>query len=309
MKPALFTTIILAAVSINSQASLVDRLIQRLSQDIYTDGHGVGLPVKVGETEVGKKYRQSFVKLNGITSFVDGLGLTQYENNNIGLLLVKEGNTEEPAFNTISETAGYDKFTDWKNGTEFLKVLRKYTKENGCIPKITSLSHGWASDRRGEGKGLTGDKGLNGIYASMVDLPRSIGKFGTKTISKDLKSEVAKGNIKFCSYCVAQFYACNISAKFAREFTEVSGCQAAVATGQNSPQFQSFESKVERQKVFSGAHYWKSAAGVWAERYTNEQRENGERLGSWYRSTPIKNTQGKVISISEENLGETYISL
>ena len=96
---------------------------------------------------------------------------------------------------------------------------------------------------------------------------------------------------------------------YASSFSKVTGCQAIVATGQNSPWFQSFETPVERQSVFKGAHYWKSEAGVWAESNTEARKKGYESLGSWYRSTPIKDEFGNVTDVVSENLGSQYIAL
>lgn len=300
---------VLAVLSFNSQASIFDRLVEKLSQDIYTAFHGEGLPLKVGTTEVGAKYRNAFIQKNGIVSTVDEYGITQFENNEFGLALLKRGNDDE-AFGNILDKRNYDVMDEWKNGPQFIKELKQYTKDYGCVPKLISLSHGWASGGRpGEGSGLSGSKGFNGIYATSENLPGLLARAGARSLGKHLKDEIEDGEIKFCDLCVAQFYACNISAKFAKTFTEVTGCQTVVATGQNSPYFQSFETDEDKQRVYRGAHYWKSAAGVWDERHTDEQRAKGERKASWYRSTPIKNARGEVIGISEENLGEQYISL
>lgn len=297
------------AISVNAQASIFDRLVEKLSKDIYSSYHGENLPKKVGESEAGLKYRQQFIEKNNIKVYKDDLGLTQFDGNEFGLALLKKGN-DDRAFETIMDKRDYDNREDWKNGSQFIKELKRYTKDYGCIPKLNSLSHGWASGGRpGEAAGLSGSKGFNGFFATSGDLPGLIARAGTRTVGKHLRKEIEDGEIKFCDLCVAQFYACNIDPKFAKTFSEVTGCQAVVATGQNSPNFQSMKTEEDKKRVYNGAHYWKSAAGVWAERHTDEQKANGERKASWYRSTPIKNAQGKVIGISEENLGETYISL
>ncbi len=292
-----------------TQASLFDRITAKLTEDVYSSFHGEGLPTKVGETNVGAQYRQNFIQKNNIKVYKDDLGLTQFDGNEFGLALLKKGN-DDRAFETIMEQRDYDTREDWKNGSQFIKELKRYTKDYGCIPKINSLSHGWASGGRpGEANGLSGNKGFNGFFATTDDLPGFIARAGTRTISKHLREVIEDGKVKFCNSCIAQFYACNIGPEFARTFTEVTGCQTVVATGQNSPYFQSMKTEEDKQKVYRGAHYWKSAAGVWAERHTDEQKARGERKASWYRSTPIKNGAGQVIGVSEENIGEVYISL
>ncbi len=295
--------------TLQAEASLFDRIRARLSEDIYTSYHGEGLPLYVGKKPQAEKYRSDFMKKNGITQRKDDLGLIQFDGNDFGMTLIKDGNDDQ-AFLNILGKRNHDQSYEWRNGPQFIKVLRRYTRDYGCIGKITSLSHGWASGGRpGEGSGLSGDRGFNGLYATGGDLPRSLARAGARTLEVSLREEIEEGNIKFCNLCVAQFYSCNISAKFAKTFTEVSGCQAAVATGQNSPQFQSFETEEETRKVYEGAHYWKSAAGIWAERHSPEDRAAGRRKASWYRSTPVKGANGQVLSVIEENLGETYISL
>lgn len=282
---------------------------ERLSREIYTSFHGEGLPKKVGKVQIAIDYRERFKNAYGITSFIDELGLTQYRGNEIGLALLKRGNNDAAFFNILSKR-DYQEMDEWRNGPQFLKSLKNYTKDNGCISKITSLSHGWASGGRpGEGSGLSGNRGMNGLYATDDDLPGFIARLGARSLNKDLREDIEKGDVKFCNLCVVQFYSCNLSAKFAKSFAQVSGCQVALATGQNSPYFQSLATEQDKEKVYEGSHYWKSGAGVWAERHTDEQKARGERLGSWYRATPIKNLSGNVTGISEENLGELYIAL
>jgi len=272
---------------------------------IFSPSQGHNLPKKVGKRSEALNYRQEYMNQMGITSFVDSLGILQFDGNNGGLGLIKKGNTDEAAFLTVLNQENYRELLEWKNGPEFIEVLKEYTSRNGCIPKITSVSHGWISeDRPGEGDGLSGNKGHNGIFATEADLPTGFKKFGSRSLEKDLAEAVNSGEVQFCGRCIAQFYACNISAKFASTFATVSGCQAIVATGMNSPFFQS-----DNRKIYSGAHHWKSAAGVWAERHTDAQRARGERLGSWYRATPLKDSNGQVRSYVEENLGEKYIAL
>lgn len=300
---------ILCFLAPSAQASLYDRIVAKLTKEIFTSYHGEGLPLKVGESEAGKKYRASFIEKYGIVTYTDELSLTQFRNNDFGLALLKKGN-DDAAFENIMSQRNYTSREDWKNGNQFIKELKSYTKEHGCIPKLNSLSHGWASGGRpGEAAGLSGSKGFNGFFATDGDLPGLLARSGTATVNGDLKKAVEKGDIKFCGSCIAQFYACNIAPKFADVLAKVSGCQVVVATGQNSPYFQSLKTEEDKQRVYSGPHYWKSAAGVWAERHTDEQRANGERKASWYRATPIKNASGEVVDVKGENLGESYISL
>lgn len=302
--------LIAAALTTSTQASFLDFIVAKFMENSYTSFHGEGVPKKVGELEVAKKYRQDFINEFGITSEVDELGIKKFFNNEFGLALLKKGNDDEAAFNTVLSQKNYDQLLEWRNGPQFIKVLKKYTKENGCIPKVLSVSHGWRSEGRdGEGHGLSGNKGINGIFASKEDLPKSLGRFGTRSLNEHMKEAIEDGDIKFCGSCVAQFYACNISADFAEVFAEVSGCQTVVATGQNSPYFQSSATPEDRQRVYEGAHYWKSAAGVWAESSSQAKKNGYDALGTWVRATPVKNQDGKVQKVVKENLGNQYISL
>ncbi len=294
----------------SSHASLISFIQKKLMKASFSSFHGEGLPKKVGKKSYAVEYRKDFMDRMGIYSEVDELGLEQYSGNNIGLALIKKGNDDEAAFNTVLAQKNYRSLDEWRNGPQFLDSLEKYTEKYGCIPKITSVSHGWrSSERTGEGNGLSGNNGINGIYASSRDLPKSVGKFGTRSLDKDLAERVAEGKIQFCGSCVAQFYACNVGADFAKIFSQVSGCQTVVATGQNSPWFQSSATDEDRQRVYKGAHYWKSAAGVWEESNTEAKKKGYDALGSWYRSTPVKNSRGQVTDIISENLGGQYISL
>ena len=302
MFKSLFLTSLMV-ISISGKAQIFN--LGRSQDQIFSPAHGYDLPKKVGKKAQAKSYRQQYMDQMGVSSFIDELGITQFSGNDNGLALIKKGNTDEGAFLTVLNQRNYKEVLEWKNGPEFIEVLKRYTSRNGCIPKITSVSHGWISeDRPGEGDGLSGNKGTNGIFATEGDLPTGFKKFGSRSLQKDMKEAVDSGEIQFCGRCVVQFYACNISAKFASTFAAVSGCQAVVATGMNSPIFQS-----DNRKVYAGAHYWKSDAGVWAERHTDAQRARGERLGSWYRATPVKDASGRVRSLVEENLGKEYIAL
>ena len=308
LKTILVATVVMS--SVNTHANFFSRILGDPLANIFTSSHGAGVPKKVGAKKAALEYRAQFKKQMGITSYTDSLGLTQYQGNDIGIALIKKNNTDEAAFITVLNQKDYTERLEWKNGPGFIEALKEYTARNGCIPKVTSVSHGWRStERPGEGKGLSGSKGHNGIYATQDDLPEAVRKLGSRSLSKDMQAGVDSGEIKFCSSCVAQFYACNIAAKFADTFSKVSGCQTVVATGLNSPMFQSLATTADKQKVYAGAHYWQSAAGVWGERHTDNQRARGERAASWYRSTPIKDASGRVKGIVSENLGQQYISL
>lgn len=302
--------VLTATIATTTNAGLYSIVIENFMQKVFTETHSEGLPPKVETSAFAEEYRENFLAEMGIISSESELGIEEFQNNDKGLALIKRGNDDEAAFLNVLRNKTYNKFREWKNGPDFIKALEEYTKENGCIPKLTSVSHGWrSSERPGEGSGLSGSKGINGIFASADDLPSSIGKLGTRSLEKDLKNAITKGKVKFCSVCVAQFYSCNISTKFAKTFTQVSGCQTVVATGQNSPYFKSFENATEKKKVYAGAHYWSSGAGVWDERQTPEMKERGEMMGTWFRSTPVQNAKGEVIDIVEENLGPVYISI
>ncbi len=306
MKKTTAVTLIALTCSLGANAGILERFMK----DVFTSYHGEGLPKKVAVRSEAVEYRKRFINRMGIIELKNELGLTVYENNDSGLALIKKGNDDEAAFNTVLNQRDYSTLLEWKNGPSFIKALKEYTSRNGCIPKIVSVSHGWrSSERTGEGSGLSGTNGINGIYSKEGNLPSSLGRLGTRSIEKDLAEAVRSGEVQFCDYCVAQFYACNISANFAKAFAKVSGCQSVVATGQNSPYFQSSETSADRNRMYKGAHYWLSAAGVWEERQTDAMKSRGEKLGTWYRATPLKDSSGRVTKIVEENLGDLYISL
>lgn len=311
MRTILIFRIILALfVHTSANASLIDDFIEKYMNKVFSDSHGQGLPVVVIEMPEALSYREDFISRMGIEKRVDDSGLIQFSNNKEGLGLIKKSNENEPAFELILSKKNFKNLVSWKNGKAFIKALKSYTKENGCIPKIVSTSHGWRSARRtGEGHGLSGKKGFNGIYVDYEHGPRGIAKSGAKTFKDHLQKEIDSGDIKFCSSCMAQFYACNVSTYFATSFAEMSGCQTVVATGQNSPLFQKRDEDGGYKKIYNGAHYWKSESGVWEERQTEEMKRNNELKGSWFRATPIKNDQDEVIDLIKENLGKQYISL
>mgnify|MGYP000648668328 CR=1 FL=1 len=293
-----------------ASASVIDGFIEKYMTEVFSNGHGEGLPAVVAESPQAISYREDFMTKMEIEQRIDEDGLTRFSNNNMGLGLVKKSNEDEPAFELILSKKNFNKLVSWKNGKAFIKALKKYTKENGCIPKIVSTSHGWRSSQRsGEGHGLSGKSGFNGIYVDYKHGPRGVAKTGAKTFEDDVQKEVDKGSIKFCSSCVAQFYACNVSTYFASSFAKMSGCQTVVATGQNSPFFQERDEDGGYSKIYNGAHYWKSESGVWEERQTEEMKRNNERKGSWFRATPLKNEHNEVIELIKENLGRKYIAL
>ncbi|ATH08241.1 hypothetical protein BIY24_09845 [Halobacteriovorax marinus] len=306
----LITTLLLSSLSVSStSASVIDDFIAKYMTKVFSSSHGEGLPLKVGELSEGVEYRNHFMETMGIEA-LERDGMTLYTGNNKGLGLVKKSNEDEPAFDLILSKNNFNSLVSWKNGKKFIKALKDYTKDNGCIPKITSTSHGWRSEgRTGEGHGLSGKSGFNGIYVDYEHGPEKIAKTGSRTFKDDLIKEIKKGKIKFCSSCIAQFYACNVSTYFADSFAKMSGCQTVVATGQNSPYFQERDADGGYTRIVNGSHYWKSAAGVWEERQTEEMTLNNERKASWYRSTPIRNSQNEVIDLVKENLGELYIAL
>ena len=302
--------ILILFIQQTTQASVLDDFIEKYMNKVFSKGHGAGLPAVVVEMPEALSYREDFIDKMNIERTYDNNGLIRFSNNNKGLGLVKKSNEDEPAFELILSKKNFNNLVVWKNGKAFIKALKSYTKDNGCIPKIVSTSHGWRSARRtGEGHGLSGKKGFNGIYVDDAHGPRGIAKSGAKTLKADVQKEIDNGSIKFCSTCVAQFYACNVSTYFASSFAKMSGCQTVVATGQNSPFFQERDEDGGYSSIYNGAHYWKSESGVWAERQTPEMKRNNERKGSWFRATPIKNEQNEVIDLIKENLGRKYIAL
>lgn len=314
MKISKVTVVALFALGVNANANanfLINFLAKKLMKDSYSHYHGEGVPKKVGENPYAVEFRKNFMDENGIAQSTDELGLEEFTGNKIGLALLKKSNEGEAAFQNVLAKKNYQTLDHWKNGPQFLKALERYTEENGCIPKLMSISHGWRSEgRRGEGNGLSGDKGINGIFATTKDLPSStVGKWGTRSLDRDMKKMVDEGKIKFCGSCVAEFYACNIGTEFADSFAKVSGCQTVVSTGQSSPWFQKADTREDEERVYRGSHYWMSASGVWAESESEAKKHGWDELGTWYRSTPVKNDAGQVTDLVKENLGDMYISI
>ncbi len=281
--------LILSFLSANTIADSRDR--------ISYDSHGENLPDQVTNNVEAQEYRQAVKELIGMESYEKN-DLEFFTKSYKGLYLIKKTNRKEPAFrNVIAHTKNV---YPWKNGKSFIGALKKYTKQNGCIPKVSSVSHGWrTSTEYGDFHGLSGSKGFNGIYASKATRPKGLAKLGTRTVKEDLQEAIDNGEVKFCGKCVIQFYACNISTLFADTLANVTKCQTVVATGKASPYFQSVETEEEYKKTYSGFHYWKAAAGIWEER----------GLGQWYRSTPITNEHGDVVDMIKENIGNLYIAL
>jgi hypothetical protein len=264
---------------------------------VSTATHGEGLPRTIGTNPYAEEYRQRFMDQQGISEY-ERLGLKFFRGNSRGLGLIKRNNQDEPAFTNILR--GIQMTGVWTNGSSFIKQLEDYTSRYGCIPKITSTSHGWRSDDlTGEVHGLSGYRGFNGIYARDEHRPRNFDRFGTRTIETHMRQSIQAGKIRFCQTCVIQIYACNVSAEFANVFAQVSGCQTVTATGQGSPYFQKMGTAEERAKTTSAFHYWSSTAATWAER---------GRVG-WHRVTPVKNNNGQVVELIKENLGGLYIAL
>lgn len=273
--------ILIAFISLNSFASI---------DQIYSNGHGDNFPSEVSLDQSAENYLREFDGMHGLQSYEED-GVTYFMNNKRGVGLIKKTNQDEPVFRNILR--GIEFYRPWKNGKDFLKGLEEYTQDHGCIPKVTSVSHGWSSERPGEVHGLSGSKGYNGIYASRDTTPNGvISGLGTQNISVDMKKKIRSKEIRFCNRCLIQFYACNVSTLFAKTVAQTTGCQTVVATGKAYPHFQSSETLEERLLGISAAHYWRSGAGNWDER---------GNVG-WYRATPA---DGKII---EENIGELYIA-
>lgn len=262
----------------------------------YRD-HGTNLPKEVTNLAEAQSYREDVMELLGMEAYEKNEA-TFYTNSKKGLYLIKKNNRKEPAFKNIIH--GAKTVYNWRNGNSFIRALKKYTKNYGCIPKLTSVSHGWASRKEnGEVHGLSGSRGLNGIYVNNETRPNFLDRLGTTTIEKHLNEAIESGEVKFCGKCVAQFYACNISTLFANKFAEATKCQTVVATGKASPYFQSTETELERDQTYSAFHYWGSNVGIWEE----------IGMGQWYRATPITNDQNEVIEVLKENIGDLYIAL
>jgi hypothetical protein len=286
--------ILLSAVALILTSSVYAQSTREL---VSTATAGEGLPRTIGTHPYAEEYRQRYMDQQGITEY-ERYGLTFYSGNSRGLGLIKSNNMDEPAFTNILK--GIQMTGVWKNGASFIDQLEDYTSRYGCIPKITSTSHGWLStDLTGEVHGLSGYRGFNGIYALDEHRPRGFSQFGTRTIETHMMRSIREGKIRFCQTCVIQIYACNVSAEFANVFAQASGCQTVVATGQGSPFFQKMDSSLERNRTHSAFHYWLSSAATWAER---------GRVG-WHRATPVKNRNGQVVELIKENLGGQYIAL
>jgi hypothetical protein len=259
--------------------------------------HGTNLPETETNLSEAETYKEEVMSLLGMEPYEKN-EITFFTNSKQGLYLIKKNNRYEPAFQNVIAKASH--VANWKNGKSFIKALKKYTAANGCIPKLTSVSHGWATTtENGEVHGLSGSRGKNGIYASNATRPKGLAKLGTRTVREHLQEAINEGEVKFCDQCLIQFYACNISTLFADTLAEVSKCQTVVATGKASPYFKSVETELDKKQTYSGFHYWSSAAGIWEER----------GKGQWYRATPILNGHGEVVDMLKENIGNLYIAL
>ena len=91
-KSLLVATVLLS--SVQSHARFFDFILGDSLANIFTDGHGQDVPLKVGSKQAALDYRAQFKKQMGITSYTDSLGLTQYDGNDIGLALIKSGKTD-----------------------------------------------------------------------------------------------------------------------------------------------------------------------------------------------------------------------
>jgi hypothetical protein len=259
--------------------------------------HGEGLPTTIGTHPYAEAHRERYMSEQGIETF-ERHGLTWYRGNSKGLALVKNTNTDERAFQNIMR--GTQSIQTWRNGSDFISRLEEYTRRHGCIPKITSVSHGWRTDPDiGEIHGLSGARGYNGIYSTEDNRPKGLKQLGTRTLDRHLREAVQQGKVRFCETCIAQFYACNISTEFANVFADVSGCQTVLTTGQASPYFQKMDTEENRRLTLSAFHYWLGSAALWEER---------GRVG-WYRVTPRKDNRGRTFELIKENLGPLYIAL
>lgn len=287
MKSLTFLILTILGLALNPLKASIDQ--------IYAKGHGVDFPSEVKKYPQAKNYLAEFDQTHGINIYQEG-PLQYFKNDHIGIGLVKDSNQDEGMFQNILRKTDYVRA--WGNGGDFIEALEDYTSEFGCIPKVTSTSHGWSSERPGDVHGLSGDKGYNGLYATENSKPDGLmSRWGTRSVEKDLQESINNGKIKFCSRCLIQFYACNVSTLFADTFAKVTGCQTVVSTGKAYPHFNKFTTDEQKFLAIYGAHYWASGAGNWAEKGKS----------GWYRSTPIRSSQNG-LHLIRENIGELYLA-
>lgn len=202
-----------------------------LRASMSTSSHGVGLPRTVGTHPYAVAHREQFKNNHQITSYIsESTGIKHYRNGKVGLALIKNTNTDEAIFQGIIR--GTQVISTWSSGNTFLKALEDYTSQYGCVPKVTSVSHGWRSENDGgDFHGLSGSRGFNGIYSRRQYQPTGpIHRIGTRSLDQEMRALVRQGKIRFCQTCIAQFYACNISTDFANVL------QRLVDVKQSSPQ-------------------------------------------------------------------------
>jgi len=116
-----------------------------------------------------------------------------------------------------------------RTGREFFNFMTDMSYRQGCIPKLTWASHGWNPKTLAGGDGLPTDVNDNGFYFDTTNR-------GPHAVSmKDFYKEVSRGRIRFCSTCLIQIHACNVSLRFTSELSRISGCQLINGSGRVSP--------------------------------------------------------------------------
>ena len=150
--------------------------------------------------------------------------------------------------NTFDQIASQDA-ADWERNTsanEMFAFLKRKTKENCCIKKLTIAGHGWGPMAI-QGPGIPGATlGTDGLYLTGIKHDES----GAST--SDLAIEINKKSIVFCKPCLIQIHSCRISAPFVVNLASITKCRVVAASASCLPNS-------------VNPTLWDSVPGVWAE--------------------------------------------
>lgn len=174
-----------------------------------------------------------------------------------------------------------------ESGRAVLNHLQRYTKSNGCIPKMTFAGHGWRYVDGGPGLPMARNNA--GLYTNEKAIDRltvkgkKSGRIAGARSLDDLKDLVDKKKIKFCDNCMIQIHSCNIELDFGGFLAKNSGCQVIQSAGRCAP--------VDTQDG-SLDHHWISG------------KDKSGNYSGFVRLTPDKKT-GKIFW---DHTGDTYIA-
>jgi RHS repeat-associated protein len=217
--------------------------------------------------------------LNAPSTYEDPFGLSTKEAPspppptpvNLGISVPNGDISQDNLFDSVAALQA-DEWNRNLTGAEMIDSMKKISKNNCCIKKLTIAGHGWSAG--GNGNGIPGAiAGSHGLYTTGFKHDS-----GGASIA-DLAKEIKEKTIKFCKPCLIQIHSCRISSEFVISLASATGCRVVAAATSCRP-------------LPSNPKLWQSVPGVWKE---------NPRGGGGFSGFRQSNAGGKI-----ENLSETY---